>query len=209
MPDWFYESQHKGLIVGIDEAGRGPWAGPVAAGAVVFLDRNAAPDLVSSLNDSKKLTAKKREELFTRIEQERLKGSLYAAVGLATAAEIDRINILQATFLAMRRAVEKLPCRPDYAIIDGNRKPNEFICPVQTVIKGDSLSVSVAAASVVAKVYRDRLMADLAATYPGYGFEKNAGYGTKAHIEGLKKLGITPEHRKSYRPIAKVINGTF
>lgn len=209
MPDWFYENQHQGLIVGVDEAGRGPWAGPVVAGAVAFLNRKAAPDLICSLNDSKKLTAKKREDLYARLEQERLKGNLYATVGLATAAEIDQINILQATFLAMRRAVEKLPCRPDFAIIDGNREPNNFLCPVQTVIKGDALSVSVAAASIIAKVYRDHLMTDLAKIYPGYGFEKNAGYGTKTHIEGIKKFGITPEHRKSYRPIAEAVNGKF
>lgn len=209
MPDWFYEDQCQGLTVGIDEAGRGPWAGPVVAGAVVFLKRDIHPDLQSSLNDSKKLSAKKREYLYTLLTEEQSKGSLFCSVGLATAAEIDQFNILQATFLAMHRALDQLPCQPQMALIDGNRIPPSFPCPVQAIIKGDALSMSIAAASIMAKVYRDRLMVQLSEKYPYYGFEKNAGYGTKSHIEGLKKHGISPEHRKSFRPIAQVIDGTF
>lgn len=209
MPDWSYEDKYTGLIAGIDEAGRGPWAGPVAAGAVVFLTRDLNQDLLSGLNDSKKLSAKKREYLYSILEEEQHHKKLYFAFALASASEIDEMNILQATFLAMRRAVQKLPCVPRIALVDGNRTPGDFICPVQTIVKGDSLSMSVAAASIIAKVGRDRIMSALAEKYPWYGFEKNAGYGTKLHIEGLKEHGITPEHRKSYKPIADVINGVF
>ena len=120
---------------------------------------------------------------------------------MASAQEIDELNILNATFLAMKRAVEQLKIKPDTALIDGNRLPKDFPCAAKCIIKGDALSYSVSAASVVAKVYRDALMKELSKQYPGYGFEKNAGYGTKEHIEAIKKLGITPEHRKSYKPI--------
>ena len=205
MPNWDEENKYSGLIAGIDEAGRGPWAGPVVAGAVIFYTRDINPRLLNSLNDSKKLSAKKREELYALIKQEAGYGHLSYGIGEASAAEIDRLNILQATFLAMRRALENLPQLPDIAIIDGNRSPKDFPCPSTTVIKGDAKSYSVAAASIMAKVYRDRFMSSLAQNYPGYGFEKNAGYGTKAHVEGLKKLGITPEHRKTYRPIAELL----
>lgn len=205
MPDWSEENKCRGLIAGVDEAGRGPWAGPVVAGAVVFFNRKINPVLLNSLDDSKKLSAKKREELYKLIQTEEIAGNLSYGIGEATAAEIDEINILQATFLAMRRAVAALKCKPDTALVDGNRTPTDFACQCKTVIKGDAKSFSIAAASIMAKVYRDRLMAELAQKYPWYGFEKNAGYGTKAHIDGLKQHGITPEHRKSYRPIAEII----
>ena len=206
MPDWSNENKYKGIVAGVDEAGRGPWAGPVVAGAVVFLTQKINPDLISSLNDSKKISAKKREQLFELIVDESKKGNLCYGIGLASAREIDEINILQATFNAMRRAVEKLSVKPNIALIDGNQTPRPFLCDVQTIIKGDSLSFSISAASIMAKVYRDRLMKELALKYPYYGFEKNAGYGTKAHIEGLSKYGICDEHRKSYKPIANVVN---
>lgn len=205
MPDWNEEAKYQGLIAGIDEAGRGPWVGPVVAAAVTFHTHNINPILLKSLNDSKKLSAKKREELYELLKQEAQNGKLNYGIGEASAQEIDDMNILQATFLAMRRAVEELPQIPDMAIIDGNRQPKKFPCPSVTLIKGDAISYSVAAASIIAKVYRDRLMIELARQYPGYGFEKNAGYGTKSHIEGLQKFGITPEHRKSYRPIAEML----
>ena len=205
MPDWSEEDKCSGLIVGVDEAGRGPWAGPVASGAVLFFNRNVNPVLLNSLDDSKKLSAKKREELYKLIQAEEAAGNLSYGIGEASAAEIDEINILQATFLAMRRAVAALKCKPDMALVDGNRTPPSLVCPCKTIVKGDAKSFSIAAASIMAKVYRDRLMAELAQKYPWYGFEKNAGYGTKAHIAGLKQHGITPEHRKSYRPIAEII----
>ena len=206
MPDFKFEDSFAGkLVAGVDEAGRGPWVGPVAAGAVVFLSRDADSFLLMHLNDSKKLSLKRREELFACIQKEAQKGKLCYGVGLATAKEIDEINILQASFLAMRRAIENLGVKPDIALIDGNRTPMKFVCPTQCIIKGDALCYSISAASIVAKVYRDRLMVEMAQKYPGYGFEKNAGYGTKEHIEGLKKYGITPEHRLSYRPIKEMI----
>ncbi len=205
MPDFSFENQYRGFVAGIDEAGRGPWAGPVIAGAVVFLNKNCHPVLLSELNDSKKLSKKKREKLYNLLLDEAQNGHLLYGIGSADASEIDRLNILQATFLAMRRALEALPQKPDFALIDGNRAPADFPAQVQTIIGGDGKSLSVAAASILAKVYRDRLMTKLALQYPYYGFEKNAGYGTKAHIEGLLKYGVCPEHRKTYRPVAEVL----
>lgn len=205
MPDFKFEDMYEGFVAGVDEAGRGPWVGPVVAGAVVFLNRDIHPYLLAHLNDSKKISAKTREALFALIEEESQKGNLCFGIGQASAQEIDEMNILQATFLAMKRAVQNLRVKPDTALIDGNRIPQNFVCPAQCIIKGDALSYSISAASIVAKVYRDRLMQKMALTYPGYGFEKNAGYGTKEHIEGLKKYGITPEHRKSYKPIKEMV----
>ncbi len=204
MPDWSEENKLNGIIAGVDEAGRGPWAGPVVAGAVVFLNREINPYLLKSLNDSKKLSAKKREELYNLLIEESKKKNLCYAIGEASAAEIDEINILQATFNAMRRAVKNLTVKPDIALIDGNQTPIPFDCKTKTVVKGDEISFSISAASIMAKVYRDNLMKKLALKYPQYAFEKNAGYGTKAHIEALKQYGITKEHRKSYKPIAEI-----
>lgn len=206
MPDWSQEDKFNTIVAGVDEAGRGPWVGPVVAGAVVFLTRNINPYLLLSLDDSKKLSAKKREQLYNLIMEENSKGTLCYGIGQASAAEIDEINILQATFNAMRRAVANLQVKPQVALIDGNQTPKPFDCSVKTIIKGDSISLSISAASIVAKVYRDKLMKDLALIYPQYGFEKNAGYGTKEHIEALTKYGVTKEHRKSYKPIAKILN---
>ncbi len=205
MPDWSEEDKFNTIVAGVDEAGRGPWVGPVVAGAVVFLTKNINQYLLSSLNDSKKLSAKKREQLYELILEENQKGNLCYGIGEASAEEIDEINILQATFNAMRRAVANLKVKPNVALIDGNQTPKPFECEVKTIIKGDSISLSVSAASIVAKVYRDNLMKNLALMYPQYGFEKNAGYGTKEHIEALNKYGITKEHRKSYKPIAKIL----
>lgn len=206
MPDFMYENEHQGLIAGIDEAGRGPWAGPVVAGAVVFLDQNCNPCLLNSLNDSKKLSASMREKLYALLREEQKKGRVLIGIGEASAQEIDSQNILQATFSAMKRAVLQLSQKPDFALVDGNRAPCSFPVPTQTIIKGDAKSMSVAAASVCAKVYRDRLMQKLALKYPHYGFEKNAGYGTKAHQNGLQKFGVCPEHRKTYKPVANILS---
>lgn len=205
MPDWTLENNFNGYVCGIDEAGRGPWIGPVVAGAVIFLDRNISPELLKGINDSKKLSTKKREYLYNLLLQEAEKGRICLGIGEASAAEIDTLNILQATFLAMSRAVENLSIKPTHALIDGNRLPTKFPCPTSCHIGGDSLSYSIASASILAKVYRDRLLQKMALKYPGYGLEKNAGYGTKDHIEGLKKFGVTPEHRKSYKPIKEFL----
>ena len=206
MPDWKYENKYSPkLVCGIDEAGRGPWVGPVVAGAVIFLNREQNPELLANLNDSKKLSAKKREWLYDLLLSEEKKNQLVCAVGQASAAEIDEYNILQATFLAMRRAAENLKIKPQVALIDGNRLPKDFFCPAECIIKGDALSYSVSAASIIAKVYRDNLMREMALKYPHYGFEQNAGYGTKQHIEAIKQYGITAEHRKSYRPIKEYL----
>lgn len=180
-----------GLIAGIDEAGRGPLAGPVVAAAVI-LDVKRLP---SGIHDSKTLSRPKREALLEAILDQAMVG-----IGVASAAEIDEINILQATFLAMRRAVEALPAPPAAALIDGNRAPKLAI-PCHTVVKGDAKCLSIAAASIVAKVTRDRIMDRLAAEHPGFGWERNAGYGTAEHLEALRQIGPTTHHRRSFSPV--------
>lgn len=177
-------------ICGIDEAGRGPLAGPVYAAAVILplgLE-------IAGLNDSKKLSEKKREELFDVICEKAVNFS----IGIADEKEIDEINILNATFLAMKRAVDGLKIKPDYALIDGNRYPRIGGVTEETIVKGDGKSMSVAAASILAKVSRDRYMLEIAEKYPQYCFEKHKGYGTKLHYEMLEKYGISPVHRKSF-----------
>lgn len=205
MPDFSFEDEVKGIVAGVDEAGRGPWVGPVVAGCAVFLNRDVNPFLLENLNDSKKLSKKKREQLFDVLHQEANLGHIKIGIGLASAQEIDDINILNASFLAMDRAIKNAEIVPDMVLIDGNRVPKKFDYVAKSVIKGDAKSYSISAASILAKVYRDRLMEEMALKFPGYGFEKNAGYGTKAHIEGLKKFGVTPEHRKSYAPIKEFL----
>lgn len=177
------------VICGVDEAGRGPLAGPVCAAAVILPDHLEIP----GLNDSKKLSDKRRRELFPIIQEQ----AIAYGIGFASHEEIDEINILQATFLAMKRAMEQLKVRPDLALIDGNRQPG-FEIPCKTVIKGDSLSANIAAASVLAKVSRDDWMLRSAQDYPGYGFEIHKGYGTKAHYEALTQLGPCAIHRRSF-----------
>ncbi|TCS63546.1 ribonuclease HII [Varunaivibrio sulfuroxidans] len=187
-------------VCGVDEAGRGPWAGPVVAGAVVLDPLTLPGALRLGLDDSKKLTAKKRERLWAVLGEHADIG-----LGVATVEEIDRLNILQATFLAMRRAVEALSGEPDFALVDGNRVP-ELPCVARCVVKGDGRSLSIAAASIAAKVNRDAMMTELAQRHPGYGWEKNAGYGVKAHADALRRLGVTPAHRKSFAPIRKMLS---
>lgn len=206
MPDFDEENKYNGLVAGIDEAGRGPWAGPVVAAAAVVLDKNLPAELLNNLNDSKKLTPAKREKLYQLLyEQEKL-GKICLSVAEASVAEIDSLNILQATFLAMKRAVDNLKIKPAHALIDGNQNPKNFPVPSATLVKGDARSYSIAAASIVAKVYRDHYMQKLATLYPFYGFEKNAGYGTKKHIDGLKLHGVVEKvHRLSYRPIQEFL----
>ena len=196
MPDFALEKEAGGVVAGVDEAGRGPWAGPVVAAAAI-LDPDTLPHHVQEqLDDSKKLTAKARDRLF-----DALTGNIYQGVGIASVDEIDTQNILAATMLAMQRAVHNLPVQPDIALVDGNRAP-DLSCPVRTVVRGDGLSLSIAAASIVAKVTRDRIMAELALKHPGYAWDRNAGYGTKAHREGLDRFGVTEHHRRSFKPIA-------
>ncbi|MBQ4472049.1 MAG: ribonuclease HII [Alphaproteobacteria bacterium] len=206
MPDFNYEKScpSKGLIFGIDEAGRGPWCGPVVAACVCWPNFQIDSKLANAINDSKKLSATKRELLFPQI----MNSGAYIGIGQASAEEIDQLNILQATFLAMRRSLqdaEQKGHRADFALIDGNRLPKWEI-PCQCLIKGDSLSLSIAAASIIAKVTRDHIMQELSKEYPQYGWHKNAGYGTKDHINALNKYGITPHHRKTYKPIANLLN---
>ena len=177
------------VICGVDEAGRGPLAGPVCAAAVILPEGLELP----GLTDSKKLTDKKRRELFPLIQEQ----AIAYGIGFATEKEIDEINILQATFLAMQRALDQLDLKPDLALIDGNRE-KDFGVPVKTVVKGDSLSANIAAASVLAKVSRDNLMQELADTYPQYGFDIHKGYGTKAHYAALREFGPSPIHRMTF-----------
>jgi len=176
-------------ICGVDEAGRGPLAGPVCAAAVI-LPRDL---VIPGLTDSKKLTDKKRRELYPVIQEQ----ALAYGIAFASEQEIDEINILQATFLAMQRAIDQLNGKADFALIDGNRE-KDFGLPVKTVIKGDSLSANIAAASILAKVTRDDLMLKMAQTYPEYGFEIHKGYGTKAHYEALRAHGPCPIHRMTF-----------
>lgn len=177
------------IVCGVDEAGRGPLAGPVYAAAVVLKKGQT----IEGVNDSKKLSEKKREELFDKIVSE----CSAFSVGTASEREIDEINVLQATFLAMKRAVDGLSIKPDIALVDGNQTP-PLDCAVKTVIKGDAKSESIAAASIIAKVSRDRYMKEMAAKYPEYQFEKHKGYGTKLHYEMIEKYGICEIHRKSF-----------
>ena len=177
------------VICGVDEAGRGPLAGPVCAAAVILPRGHQIP----GLNDSKKLTDKKRRELFPLIKEQ----AVAYGIGMATHQEIDEINILQATYLAMERAIAQLEGKADLALIDGNRA-KDFGMAVRTVVKGDSLSANIAAASVLAKVTRDDLMVEMAKEFPGYGFEVHKGYGTKAHYEALRNMGPCAIHRMTF-----------
>ncbi len=186
--DTAYRNKY-GIICGIDEAGRGPLAGDVYAAAVILKD----DALIEGLNDSKKISEKRREELFDVI----IESSAAYCIATASVEEIDKINILQAAMLAMSRAAEGLNIKPDYALIDGNKVP-ELECSAEYVIKGDATSASIAAASVLAKVARDRYMREIAEKYPQYEFQQHKGYGTKLHYELLKKYGPSPVHRKTF-----------
>ena len=183
-------------VAGVDEAGRGPLAGPVVAAAVV-LDPARLPD---GLNDSKALTVSKRLALLPLILAQAEVG-----IGEASVAEIDEMNILRASHLAMCRAIEALPSAADHVLIDGNLIPRDLTLPATAVVKGDSLSLSIAAASIVAKTRRDAIMWDLAQQYPGYGWERNQGYPTKCHKEALRNLGVTPHHRRSFKPVHNIL----
>lgn len=200
QPDYSHEAaaRARGLahIAGVDEVGRGPLAGPVTAAAVILDPDNIPP----GLNDSKKLTQKRREALFDAI-------LVSARVGIAHASveEIDTHNILRASHIAMLRAVAALSPAPDHLLIDGNLIPRDCPVPAEAVVKGDGKSLSIAAASIVAKVTRDRIMVDLAQQHPGYGWETNAGYPSKTHLAALQDLGVTPHHRRSFKPVHNIL----
>ena len=189
-------------IAGIDEAGRGPLAGPVYAAAAVIDRTRAARKLLRMIDDSKKLTLEQREEAY---EAMIVSGVVQFAVAEASVEEIDRINILQATYLAMRRAVQALTEPPEVVLVDGNRAPPQIGCRAETIVGGDTHSYSIAAASIFAKVARDRYMTKLAETYPGYGWETNRGYGSEQHLKALTLLGPTPHHRMSFAPLSRLL----
>jgi ribonuclease HII len=195
MPDFAIERSCRGLVCGIDEAGRGPLAGPVVAAAVIIDRRGFRGELRRRLDDSKVLTRAQREACYRALRR-----CARIGVGAASAREIDRLNILRANLVAMARAVAALGMRPDVALVDGNVAPT-LPCAVRTVVQGDALSFSIAAASVVAKVTRDAIMRSLAPRYPGYGWETNVGYATQEHGEAIRRLGITPHHRRSFAPV--------
>lgn len=196
MPDFAFEAQIGGRVAGVDEVGRGPLAGPVTAAAVV-LDIACIPP---GLDDSKKLSARAREALWAEI----IAGA-DVSVAHATVREIEDLNILRASHLAMVRAVAGLRARPDHVLVDGPMVPNDLGLPATPIVRGDARSVSIAAASIVAKICRDQIMVALAQQHPGYGWETNAGYGTAAHLEGLQNLGVTPHHRCSFKPVHNIL----
>ncbi len=190
-PDYNFERRHQGPVCGIDEAGRGPWAGPVSAAAVILDPAN----IPAGLNDSKKLSEAQREALYDQIM-----ASAYVGHAFVHAGEIDRINILQATYTAMQRAVAALPVQPAFALVDGNRLP-PLPCAALAIVKGDALSLSIAAASIIAKVMRNRWMIQADRDHPGYGFAAHKGYGVPAHSAALATLGPCAIHRMSFKPV--------
>jgi ribonuclease HII len=206
MPSFRFElrchERGEGRVAGIDEAGRGPLAGPVYAAAAVIDRARAARKLLRMIDDSKKLSHGQREEAY---EAMIVSGVVQFAIAEASVEEIDRINILQATFLAMRRAVQALSEQPEVVLVDGNRVPPQLGCRAETIVGGDAHSYSIAAASIFAKVARDRYMTGLAATFPGYGWEKNRGYGSAQHLKALELLGPTPHHRMSFAPLSRLL----
>lgn len=195
-PNFLYEDQYTGITCGIDEVGRGPLAGPVVAAAVIIRRDQAPKKILRQINDSKKLTALKREYLFHKIHE-------FCDVSIAECSveEIDRINILQASLMAMAKAFAGLALRPDIALIDGNKAP-ALPCQTKTIVQGDAHSLSIAAASIVAKHYRDALMVRIANDFPHYGWETNAGYGTEYHLKALEIHGVTIHHRRSFSPVS-------
>lgn len=205
MPSFEYElrceAQGGARVAGVDEAGRGPLAGPVVAAAAVIDRTRASRKLLELIDDSKKLTHARREAAYAAMVES---GAVQFAVAEASVEEIDRLNILQATFLAMRRAVQALDSAPEAVLVDGNRVPPGLGCRAETIVGGDAYSYSIAAASIFAKVTRDRTMAQLAELFPGYGWERNRGYGSAQHLKALELLGPTPHHRMSFAPLSRL-----
>lgn len=200
MPDFAFETELGGIVCGIDEVGRGPWAGPVVAAAVILDPARLPADVRDAIDDSKKVPAYRRPALAAAIRAHARVG-----VGAASTREIDRDNVLRATFTAMTRALARLPLVPDAVLVDGNRAP-PLGCRVVTVVGGDALCLSIAAASIVAKVLRDGMMAKLAQRHPGYGWETNVGYGTAGHRDALARFGVTRHHRRSFAPVTQMLS---
>ncbi|ASM73775.1 MULTISPECIES: ribonuclease HII [Roseobacteraceae] len=196
MPDFSFELEIGGRVAGVDEVGRGPLAGPVMAAAVVL----NPDDIPEGLNDSKALSAKRRAVLYAE-----LMARADVSLGSASVEEIDEHNILRASHIAMVRAIAGLLVRPDHVLIDGNMVPRGLNLPATTLVKGDARSLSIAAASIVAKIRRDALMVDLAQQHPGYGWETNMGYPSKSHKEALQNIGVTPHHRRSFKPVHNIL----
>lgn len=205
MPDFTFEMEaglKDGKVVcGIDEVGRGPLAGPVIAAAAIVTPDNCPLDLRRRINDSKKMSFAKREDVATR-----LIATIPYAIAMSSVQEIDTLNILQASLLAMRRAFARLPAQPDAALIDGNQRPAIETADLHLIVKGDTKSLSIAAASIIAKSHRDKIMRDLALIHTGYGWERNVGYGTTEHLAAIERLGPTSEHRQSFHPVSKYFN---
>ncbi len=183
-------------VCGVDEVGRGPWAGPIVAGAVILPEDHN----IEGIADSKALSKPKRERIAALLHEQ-----AFIGLGLVEVSELDEIGLTAANDLAMARAIQSLQERPAYALVDGRRSPKGLSCPCTAIIKGDAISLSIAAASIVAKVHRDQIMSRLAKDFPHYGWETNAGYGTAAHRAGLKSHGVTPHHRRSFKPIADIL----
>lgn len=199
MPDFLLEDEYGPVVIGVDEVGRGPLAGPVVAAAVYIPVENRGHPVWQEVQDSKKLSAARRDVLFSVIQ-----GQCRFGIAEASVAEIDTINILQASLLAMRRAIEQIECASPFILVDGNRLSKSWPWQARAVVKGDSKSVSIAAASILAKVTRDRMMAEFGQQYPVYGWEKNAGYGTAQHLSALANRGVTQHHRRSFAPVKKI-----
>lgn len=202
MPDFRLEAQHDGPVVGIDEAGRGPLAGPVVAAAVIIDRARVQRRLLSLLDDSKRLTAAQRARAYAALRDS---DAITIGVGAASARVIDRINVLQANFQAMARAVRALGATPCFALVDGDRLPQHLPCPGLAVVKGDSKVYAIAAASIIAKVTRDRIMGRLDKRYPDYHWLQNAGYGTAIHLAAIERLGATPHHRLTFSPFNRLL----
>ncbi len=194
------ENQYPEYVAGVDEVGRGPLAGPVVAACVIIPQSARAHKFINDIKDSKKLSDKKREKIYKLI-----KASCYTAIAAIEPSEIDKTNILNASLKAMSQAIAKTSKKISHALIDGNRLPVSLPCPATSIIKGDSKCISIAAASIIAKVHRDRLMKELARQYPSYGWEQNMGYPTKQHREALQIYGPSPHHRRSFAPVREAI----
>ena len=204
QPNFAFENQYKGIVAGIDEVGCGPWAGPVVAAAVIIDQRLFPEKFAETINDSKKLSKKRRESLYQQLIQH---PCLTYHIGSSSVEEIDQLNISRATKLAMKRAVSGLGVIPDHVLIDGVRDPGLGFC-TQLIVKGDQKSFSIAAASIIAKETRDQIMCDLDQKYPQYGFAKHAGYPTQFHREKIREHGICEFHRKSFEPIKSILHAS-